>query len=43
MIAPIAFPWFTIAQNWISAFAHIVFGAVAGAAYIGLRKARSAH
>jgi hypothetical protein len=27
-----------MARNWIGAFTHIVFGAVLGAAYIGLRK-----
>lgn len=42
VIAPIAFAWFTLAQNWISAFAHIVFGLIAAVAYIGLRKPRHA-
>lgn len=40
VIAPVAFPWFTMAQNWISVFAHVVFGAVLGACYIALRKPR---
>lgn len=38
VIAPLAFPWFEMAQNWISVFAHIVFGAVIAIAYIALRK-----
>lgn len=32
------FPWFANARNWISIFAHIVFGLVAAAAYKGLQK-----
>ena len=39
-IAPAAFPWFTMARNWVSAFAHAMFGAVIGMAYVGLRKPR---
>jgi hypothetical protein len=27
------FPWFAMARNWVSVFAHIIFGAVAGLAY----------
>jgi uncharacterized membrane protein YagU involved in acid resistance len=42
MIAPVAFPWFTMAQNWISVFAHVAFGLVLGAVYIALRKPRHA-
>ena len=38
LIAPVAFPWFQMAQNWISAFAHTMFGVAAGGAYIGLRR-----
>lgn len=37
VVAPLAFPWFVMAQNWISVFAHIVFGAVIGIAYIAIR------
>jgi hypothetical protein len=37
-IAAALFPWFAMARNWISIFAHIMFGAVVGAAYVGLRK-----
>ncbi len=41
LIAPAMFPWFVEARNWIGAFAHLMFGAVAAAAYIRLRKPRS--
>jgi hypothetical protein len=37
-IANAFFPWFAMARNWISIFAHVVFGALVGAAYVGLRK-----
>lgn len=42
LIAPVAFPWFTMAQNWVSAFSHIVFGALIGLCYVGLRKPKAA-
>jgi uncharacterized membrane protein YagU involved in acid resistance len=42
LIAPALFPWFQMAQNWISAFAHTVFGLVAGGAYMALRKPKHA-
>lgn len=42
LIAPVMFPWFEMAQNWISAFAHAMFGLVAGGAYIALRKPKHA-
>lgn len=42
MIAPVAFPWFEMAQNWISVFAHVIFGAILGVSYIALRKAKTA-
>lgn len=42
LIAPVMFPWFQMAQNWISVFAHAMFGVVAGAAYLGLRKPKHA-
>lgn len=38
VIAPAMFPWFTGAQNWVSVLAHVLFGAVLGAAYVGLRR-----
>jgi hypothetical protein len=41
-IANALFPWFAMARNWISIFAHVVFGAVVGAAYAGLRRPASA-
>lgn len=42
VIAPFAFPWFVMAQNWISAFSHIMFGVVLGMAYVALRGRRVA-
>jgi uncharacterized membrane protein YagU involved in acid resistance len=38
LIAPVAFPWFQMAQNWISAFAHTMFGMAASGAYVGMRR-----
>ena len=38
VVAPVAFPWFEMARNAISAFAHIVFGAVLGLSYVWLRR-----
>lgn len=32
------FPWFAMARNWVSAFAHVSFGIGAAWAYIGLRE-----
>jgi hypothetical protein len=40
-IAAAFFPWFAMARNWISIFAHVVFGAVVGAAYAGFRAANA--
>ena len=40
-IAPAAFPWFEMGRNWIGAFSHVMFGAVLGVAYIGLRKPKT--
>lgn len=40
LIAPVMFPWFVMARGWINIFAHIVFGAVIGAAYLWLRDRR---
>lgn len=42
LIAPVAFPWFTMAQNWVSVFSHVMFGAILGLAYVGLRKPKGA-
>ena len=37
-IAATMFPWFAMARGWISAVSHIIFGAVVGAAYMGLSR-----
>lgn len=37
LVAPVLFPWFVEARNWLSAVAHIVFGAVLGGTYVALR------
>lgn len=37
-VASAMFPWFAMGRGWISVFAHIMFGAVVGASYVGLRK-----
>lgn len=42
LIAPIAFPWFTQAQNWVSLFSHALFGLVLGGSYAALRKHKPA-
>lgn len=41
IVAPAAFPWFVEARNGINVFAHALFGAVAAAAYVGLRRPRT--
>ncbi|MGQ0545113.1 MAG: hypothetical protein ACT4P3_07245 [Betaproteobacteria bacterium] len=41
MIAPVVFPWFTMAQNRVSAFSHVMFGAAVGLCYVWLRRPRS--
>ncbi|MGH8075699.1 MAG: hypothetical protein ACREPE_00020 [Lysobacter sp.] len=33
------FPWFAMARGWVSIVAHIMFGAVAGLAYVRMRRA----
>jgi heme/copper-type cytochrome/quinol oxidase subunit 4 len=38
LIAPVVFPWFTQAQNWVSAVSHLLYGLVLGGAYAALRK-----
>lgn len=42
LIAPAVFPWFTMAQNWVSLVAHLLYGATLGAAYAGLRQHKPA-
>lgn len=37
VIAPVAFPWFVEAQNWVSALAHAIFGAVLAGSYAAMR------
>jgi hypothetical protein len=37
LIAPVLFPWFEMARNWISIFNHILFGIVTAGAYLRLR------
>lgn len=38
LVAPVLFPWFVETRNWISAVAHIVFGAVLAGTYVALRR-----
>ena len=40
MVAPAMFPWFVMARNGMSAFSHMMFGAVLGLVYIWLRRPR---
>ena len=42
LVAPAMFPWFQMAQNWVSVFAHTMFGVIAGASYMALRKPKTA-
>ncbi len=42
LTAPAAFPWFTQAQNWVTLFAHALFGLVLGGSYAMLRKHKPA-
>lgn len=37
-IAPVMFPWFEMARNAMSAFSHMMFGAVFGLVYVWLRR-----
>lgn len=39
VIAPMVFPWFTEARNWISLVSHVVvFGAVLAGVYVAMRR-----
>lgn len=38
MVAPAMFPWFVMARNAMSAFSHMMFGAVLGLVYVWLRR-----
>ena len=40
VVAPMMFPWFTQAQNWVSVLSHVVFGVVVAAVYTGVRDGR---
>jgi F0F1-type ATP synthase assembly protein I len=42
LIAPIAFPWFVQAQNWVSLVSHALFGLALGGSYAALRKHKPA-
>lgn len=37
LIAPVLFPWFAMARNWISIFNHVLFGIVTAGTYMALR------
>ncbi len=37
LVAPMVFPWFVEARNWVSLVAHALFGMVLGGAYVTLR------
>jgi uncharacterized membrane protein (Fun14 family) len=41
LIAPIMFPWFTEAQNWISLVSHLIYGLMLGGTFAGLRHYKS--
>lgn len=38
LIAPMAFPWFVEAQNWISVLAHVILGMVLAGTYVAMRR-----
>jgi uncharacterized membrane protein YagU involved in acid resistance len=42
--APLLFPWFTEARNWVTIFAHVVFGLVLAGSYktLAVRRPRGA-
>ena len=41
LVAPVMFPWFVEAQNWVSVLSHVVFGVVIAAVYTGSRDRRA--
>ncbi len=41
VIAPVMFPWFVEARNWIGVLGHAIFGMVAGGAYVHLNRGRA--
>lgn len=42
LIAPMAFPWFTMARDLVSGFSHMMFGVILALVYVWLRKPRPA-
>jgi hypothetical protein len=38
LIAPMAFPWFVEARNWVSALGHVIFGVVLAGVYVAMRR-----
>lgn len=38
VVAPMVFPWFVEARNWISVLSHVVFGMVLAGSYVVLRR-----
>jgi hypothetical protein len=38
LIAPMAFPWFVEARNWISLVSHVIFGVVLAGTYVAMRR-----
>jgi uncharacterized membrane protein YagU involved in acid resistance len=37
LVTSVIFPWFAMAQNWVSVLSHVVFGVVIAAVYTGVR------
>lgn len=42
LVAPAVFPWFVDARNWIGVVSHAIFGVVAAAVYISMRRSDGA-
>jgi hypothetical protein len=40
LIAPMVFPWFVEARNWISVVSHVMFGMILAGTYIAMRRSR---
>lgn len=38
LVAPAFFPWFVDARNWIGVVSHVIFGVVAAAMYVSMRR-----
>jgi uncharacterized membrane protein YagU involved in acid resistance len=38
IVAPLLFPWFEMAQNWITVVSHAVYGVVLAWAYVALAR-----